>query len=256
MASQKATKTEDLLTPPAAEATKVEVSIVIPVYNEEALIYAAVVELIEKLREFSFKYEIILSENGSMDKTKEIGFSLERKYPGVVRLLSSEEPNYGLALRRGIDQARGRYIVCEEIDICDTKFHRRALEALFYDQCDMVIGSKLHQDSNDRRPLARHAASLVITGLLRVFLGFKGTDTHGLKAFNRERLMPVINACLVDKDLFASELVIRAEREELRILEIPIEILEKRQPSINLVRRVPNVLFNLGRLFVAIRLRG
>lgn len=243
------------LVPPAGDKGGVVVSIVIPVFNEEALLYAAVVELIEKLREFSFEYEVVLSENGSTDKTREIGFGLERKYP-QVRLLTSNEPNYGLALRRGIDAAKGRYIVCEEIDICDTRFHRRALEALFYDQCDMVIGSKLHHDSQDRRPLTRHAASMVITGLLRVFLGFKGTDTHGLKAFNRERLLPVINACLVEKDLFASELVIRAEREELRILEIPIEILEKRQPSINLVKRVPNVLYNLARLFWAIRLKG
>jgi len=231
------------------------VSIVIPVYNEEALIYASTVELIEKLKEFSFPYEIILSENGSTDKTREIGFDLERRYH-QVRLLTSDEPNYGKALRKGIGEARGEYVVCDEIDICDTRFYRRSLEALFYDQCDMVIGSKLHADAMDKRPLMRHAASIVITGMLRVLLGFKGTDTHGLKAMNRSRLMPVIDACLVDRDLFASEMVIRAERDELRILEIPIEILEKRQPSIHLWKRVPGVLRNMATLVWAIRIKG
>jgi hypothetical protein len=58
----------------------------------------------------------------------------------------------------------------------------------------------------------------------------------------------------VDKDLFASEFVIRAGRlSDIKVVEIPVEIIEKRPPSIDLVRRVPAVLKGLGRLFVAIR---
>jgi hypothetical protein len=56
--------------------------------------------------------------------------------------------------------------------------------------------------------------------------------------------------------MFPSELVIRAERAGLRIVEIPVRVLEKRAPTINLVKRVPNVLVNMGRLFVAIRVKG
>ena len=50
--------------------------------------------------------------------------------------------------------------------------------------------------------------------------------------------------------------VIRAERGGVRVVEIPIRVLEKRQPSIHLFRRVPNVLKNLTKLFVAIRIKG
>jgi hypothetical protein len=89
-----------------------------------------------------------------------------------------------------------------------------------------------------------------------VTLGFKGTDTHGLKAFRRAALVDVARACLVDKDLFASEFVIRAQRSGIRTREVPVRVVEKRKPSINLVRRVPNVMRNLVKLFVAIRLRG
>jgi len=91
----------------------------------------------------------------------------------------------------------------------------------------------------------------VINGMLRVSLGFKGTDTHGLKAFRRSSLVPVVEACIVDKDLFASELVIRAEREGVAIEEIPVRVKEKREPSTHLFRRVPNVLKNLAKLVVA-----
>jgi glycosyltransferase involved in cell wall biosynthesis len=231
------------------------VSIVIPVYNEEAIVYGSVVELVSRMGEFDFSYEILICENGSVDRTPEVALSLERKFPNV-KVLRYGAPNYGAAMRMGIEHARGRYVICDEIDILDVGFYRRALEALVFDQCDFVVGSKLHAESNDKRPVLRHHASIVITTLLRVFLGFKGTDTHGLKAFNRERILPVVAQCLVDKDLFASELVIRTERDDYRLLELPVEIVEKRQPSINLVRRVPNVLLNLAKLFIAIRIRG
>ena len=61
---------------------------------------------------------------------------------------------------------------------------------------------------------------------------------------------------MVDKDLFASEFVIRAERAGIKIREIPVSITEKREPSVHLFRRVPNVLKNLARLVVAIRIKG
>ena len=69
---------------------------------------------------------------------------------------------------------------------------------------------------SDQRPLIRRVATRVHNGLLRLVLDFKGTDTHGLKAFERERLLPVVNACVVDRDVFASELVIRAWRSGTR----------------------------------------
>ena len=91
---------------------------------------------------------------------------------------------------------------------------------------------------------------------MRVLLGFKGTDTHGLKAFKREALLPIVNACVVNKDVFASELVIRAYRQRLDVREIPIRVMEKRPPSINLFKRVPNVLKSVARLTWAIRIKG
>jgi glycosyltransferase involved in cell wall biosynthesis len=231
------------------------ISIVIPVYNEEAILHAAIVDLRERLSPLGWSYEVILAENGSRDATVEIAESLSEKYP-EVRVLSVGEPNYGKALRQGILEARGEIVVCDEIDLCDVDFHRNAVEILDSGRADMVIGSKLIGGARDERPLFRHAASIVYTGLLRSLLGFRGTDTHGLKAFRRPALLPIVRACLVDKDVFASELVIRAYRNSVRVIEIPIRVIEKRPPSINLVKRVPNVLKNLGKLTWAIRVRG
>lgn len=238
-----------------AQGPSPHVTIVIPVYNEEAILFDAVTGLREHLAERGWSYEILVAENGSRDRTVQIGEELAQKYP-EVSFFSLGEPNYGKAMKEGILRARGTFVICEEIDLCDVDFHARALAILEASEADMVIGSKLLGGAEDDRPLIRHAASMFYTGLLRVTLGFKGTDTHGLKAFRRSALLDTVRACLVDKDVFASEFVIRAERGGIRIKEIPVRVVEKRPPSINLFKRVPNVLKSVAKLTFAIRVRG
>lgn len=228
------------------------ISIVIPVYNEEAILHAAVVDLRERLAPLGWSYEIVLAENGSRDRTVEIAEQLAAKYHDV-RTFSLGEPNYGKALRRGITEARGALVICDEIDLCDAEFHRAAVALLESREADLVIGSKLLEGSSDERPWARNFASRVYNGLLRVTLGFRGTDTHGLKAFRRDALMRVVEECVVDKDVFASEFVIRAYRAGIPIREIPVRVIEKRPPSIKLFKRVPTVMRQVGQLAWAIR---
>ena len=229
-----------------------EDSFVIPVYNEEAMLHAAVVDLRERLAPHGLSYELILAENGSRDRTADVARELCARYP-ELRLLQSRTPNYGQALRQGITGARGQLVICEEIDLCDVDFHLEALALLRAGAADFVIGSKLISGARDARPLLRHSASLLYTRLLRVLFDFGGTDTHGLKAFRRALVLPLVEACRVERDVFASELVIRAYRAPLRVVEIPVRILEKRPPSIGLWRRVSGVIKDLWHLTRAIR---
>jgi glycosyltransferase involved in cell wall biosynthesis len=231
------------------------VSIVIPVYNEEGILHSSVVDLVTSLDELGWDYELLLAENGSSDRTVALGEELSKKYPRVS-IHSLGEPNYGKALKEGILRARGRFVICDEIDLCDTDFYQRALAILEHDAADMVVGSKVMEGAEDRRPMLRHTATLVINGMLRVLVGFHGTDTHGLKAFRRDRLLGTVERCVLSRDLFASEFVIRAERDGRRVQEIPIHIVEKRPPSINLFKRVPKVLRDITRLTYIIRLKG
>ncbi|NNB90001.1 glycosyltransferase family 2 protein [Corallococcus exiguus] len=230
-------------------------SVVIPVYNEESIIAQAAEELRQGLDARGLDYEIIFAENGSRDATPRLLEELCAKNPRL-RWFHSETPNYGVALKAGILKAQGTYVVCDEIDLCDLTFYDAALPRLERGEADMVVGSKAAKGASDQRPFVRRAATRVHNKLLRVALGFQGTDTHGLKAFRREALLPVIQKCVVDMDVFASEFVIRAWREGLNVMEIPIQLHEKRQPSIHLFKRVPNVLKNVGKLFYVIRVRG
>src|SRR5690625_4827538 len=115
----------------SANPSEVDLSIVIPIYNEEAILEESVLELLEGLRRDprlnKRSFELLVSENGSTDYTVEIAQELEARFE-EVRLLQAGEPNYGLAMRNGILEARGEVVLCDEIDLCDTDFYARALE--------------------------------------------------------------------------------------------------------------------------------
>jgi glycosyltransferase involved in cell wall biosynthesis len=231
-------------------------TVVIPVYNEETIVESAARELVAGLDARGISFEIIFAENGSRDRTQEKLQGLADADPRIT-WFHSDRPNYGTALKAGILKARGELVVCDEIDLCDLTFYDSALPILESREADLVVGSKAARGASDQRPMVRRAATRVHNGLLRVTLGFEGTDTHGLKAFRRERILPVVNQCIVDMDVFASELVVRAWRDDnLKVKEIPIQLHEKRQPSIHLFKRVPNVLKNVARLFYVIRITG
>jgi GT2 family glycosyltransferase len=230
-------------------------SVVVPVYNEAKILPQAAAELAAELDASGWDYEVIFAENGSRDETAAILADLAKTFPRI-RALHEGEPNYGRALKHGILEARGTYVICDEIDLLDADFHRNAVRALQSGEAEMVVGSKAAKGALDERPFIRRMGTLVVNGLLRLTLDYRGTDTHGLKAFRREVLIPVAQACRVERDMFASEFVVRAYRMGVRVVEIPVAIKEKRRPSVHLFKRVPNVLKNMARLFWIIRVKG
>lgn len=235
---------------------KTLVSIVIPVYNEESILEKAVNGLFSELREFNDKYdfELILAENGSRDNTLKKGEELSKSIPSMS-IFHNPEPDYGLSLKEGIRRAKGEYVVCDEIDLCFQGFYRSALKEFEDDSAEMVIGSKAMKGAKDHRPFKRRFATFVLNKLLWMILGFRGTDTHGVKAFKKNALMPVMEKCVVGKDIFASEFVIRAEKAGIRIKEVPMTLDEKRAPSIRLRKRVFKALTNIFTLFWNIRVK-
>ena len=233
----------------------IHVSVVIPIYNEEGILRGSVLELQEKLRRFNWSYELLLCENGSRDRTVEIGRELEAEHPRV-RMLSVGAPNYGLAMKQGILEARGTYVICDEIDLIDTEFYARAMALLERSDTELIVGSKAMVGSNDERPLFRRAATRIYNGMLRAVCHYPGTDTHGLKAFRREALLETARRCVLDRDVFASEFVIRAHRERKKVMEIPFAVREKRPPSIRLLKRVPHVVKSVAKLAISVRRNG
>ncbi|MBL4889014.1 MAG: glycosyltransferase [Candidatus Lindowbacteria bacterium] len=227
------------------------VSIVIPVHNEEEVLESALARLIREFSEIESDFEVLVIENGSTDRTYELLTEIAEKEPRI-RAYKSPVPDYGRALKMGLVVAEGKKVISDEIDVLDTGFHRGAIEAL--ENNDLIIASKRHPSAVDDRGFYRRLGTDVITTLLKLGCGLKSTDTHGPKAWRREIVRSLVPATVLDGDLFASEVVIRAERLRLRICELPLSITETRSSAIPLVKRVPKVLRDLQNLRRALKL--
>jgi hypothetical protein len=92
--------------------------------------------------------------------------------------------------------------------------------------------------------------------MLRTILGSKVSDTHGMKAFRRSLVDDLAGLVVSRKDLYDTELVVRAERNGYRIVEIPVVVEEIRAARSSLVKRVPRTVVGLVRIRRILRDQG
>ena len=90
-------------------------SIVIPIYNEEDILTESINNILSICERTSVNYEIIISENGSTDNTKNLAREFEQSNSKIV-LIESDNPNYGEALKRGFLKCKNEIIISFDID--------------------------------------------------------------------------------------------------------------------------------------------
>ncbi len=221
-------------------------SIVIPIHNEEALLETLVTGISEGLHGFGEPYEIILCENGSKDNTLALAHQLAERFATLV-ILTSGHASYGAAIRRGILHSRGECIVVFNADLWDMQFLHEAWQRLRH--YDIVIASKRHPQSHDQRPFNRRLITWGFNMVLRLMFGFTGSDTHGMKAFRRATIVPVVRRCLTDREIFDTEVILRAQQVGLTTTELPANIEETRPSRYSTFARVPRTLKDLWILY-------
>ncbi len=217
------------------------IDLIIPVYNEEEILES---QLLPVLESAPGNLCVTVVENGSTDRTREMLRSFEERYPSL-RVIRLQEPSYGNAVRTGLESSSREILMVDDLDVLDREFWEAGLGLMASGGVDIVQGSKVLAGRNDRRPFVRRAATRVLTALLRIMLGFRGTDTHGPKIMRRESVEGIFPLCGSEPDLYPSELMILAQRRGLVIKELPIKLSEIRATPLALSRRVPRALRDL-----------
>jgi len=211
------------------------ISVVVPVHNEEETLGDFVYQVVRALNQLDVSYEILLCENGSTDRTPMIAQGLSADYQ-QVRAESLGQSDYGKALKLGISRSAGKYIVLFNVDLWDIKFAEACLVDL--DGYDILVGSKSMLGAQDKRALTRRLITRGFNILLRIIFGFQGTETHGIKAFSREKITKLLSQCRTEGEIFDTEILIRAGRMGFSILEVPVVVEEKRPSRSRLLPRV------------------
>lgn len=226
--------------------SKIDVSIIVPVHNEEELIKQFLKDVDNACSNLNLLYEIVVVENGSRDKTWQYLQEIAKENR-KVRPIRLKTAGYGLAIITGIKKSLGEYGVIFNVDYWDDKF-LMLTKANILGQ-DLVIGSKCLPGSLDLRSFRRRAITKAFNAFLKTFLGYRGTDTHGIKLLRLRTIMPILKLCKARTGIFDSELVIRSQRMGLKVLELPVTVKEIRPERFGLNRlfKTPLDVYNLYR---------
>jgi glycosyltransferase involved in cell wall biosynthesis len=198
---------------------------------------------------------VVVAENGSTDATRTEAEGLAATFSEVT-VLTSPTADYGRALKAGFLASSGDVVVNFDVDFVDLGFLDRAVALITGKDADIVVGSKRSPGSDDQRRVGRRAVTAVFSLVLRHGFGLDVSDTHGVKALNRMKLLPLVETCQFGGDIFDTELIIRAERSGLVVRELPVSVTDQRPPRTPIVRRIPRSLWGLVRLHGALRQAG
>jgi glycosyltransferase involved in cell wall biosynthesis len=195
-----------------------EVSVVMPCLNEEATVGTCIRKAKETMENANIQGEIVISDNGSTDRSVEISESLG------ARVVHQPEKGYGNAYIKGLSEAKGRYIVmADSDDSYDLTDLERFIQPLRQGY-DIVMGSRLKGEIKPGAMPGMHRfGNPILSGILNLIYRTGMSDAHcGMRAFTREALKKMhLQTAGME---FASEMVIKATKARLKMTEIPITL--------------------------------
>jgi glycosyltransferase involved in cell wall biosynthesis len=200
-----------------ADLEEITVSVVIPCLNEEGNIERCVALALEVLEANGLSGEVVVADNASEDRSAELAAA------AGARVVHEPRRGYGSAYLAGFNAARGRYIVMADADLT-YDFHEipRFVEQL-EEGAELVMGDRMDNIHPGAMPwLHRYVGNPILTGVLNLFFRTGVSDAHcGMRALRRD-VLPRLDLRTTGME-FASEMVIRAAKENLDIREFPIE---------------------------------
>jgi dolichyl-phosphate beta-glucosyltransferase len=213
-----------------------ELSIVIPAYNEEGRL----ARTLSRIREYFAgrsvppsvapgiglnQLEILIVDDGSKDGTARIAEQWSREMPCVRFVSNRENRGKGYSVRHGMLEARGRLALFTDADLSSPIEEIEKLLAALAAGNDIAIGSRALDRSLISIHQARHRelAGIIFNGFVRVITGLPFQDTQcGFKIFRREPARVIFEQQRIERFGFDPEILFLAKRHGLRIAEVPV----------------------------------
>ncbi|MGZ8801104.1 MAG: glycosyltransferase [Mycobacterium sp.] len=224
--------------------------VVIPVYNEQAVLAESVHRLHHYLREaVAIPARITIADNASVDDTPRIAAELAAELTDV-RVVRLEQKGRGRALRQVWSQSDATVLVYMDVDLSTDLAALAPLVApLISGHSDLAIGTRLGRGARVRRGPKREIISRCYNLVLKSTLSARFSDAQcGFKAIRADvaaRLLPFVE----DTGwFFDTELLVLAERSGLRIHEVPVDWVDDPDSRVDIVATAAADLRGIGRL--------
>ena len=227
------------------------IDLVIPCYNEAHVLATSVERTLAFLAAHpEHDWRIVIADNASTDRTLEVARELEAAHPGEVAALHVPVKGRGLALRNAWLTSEADVCAYMDVDLSTDLEHLPALvDPLAGGEADLSFGTRLHRDSQTERGWRRELISRTYVQILRWFGGLRATDAQcGFKAIRAQvarALLPVIEDTGF---FFDSELLIVAQDNGFRLIEVPVKWTDDPDSRVNVWRTAVVDLRGLWRL--------
>ena len=203
--------------------TNIELSLIVPCYNEAPHLEKNLNRLKEVLDSTVYKYEIIIIDDASANKTVEMinnFISANQNAENIKFVKHGENQGRGKTVSEGIESARGKIVGFVDVDFSTSPWYIPALAAKIKSGADIVIGQRIYKLK--LKVLHRWILSKGYKFLVKLFLGLDLGDTEsGCKFFNKEKIILVLNQVRDKQWFWDTEIIARSHFAGLKIEQIP-----------------------------------
>jgi dolichyl-phosphate beta-glucosyltransferase len=205
---------------------KLDLSIVIPAYNEESRLPKTLDRIFAYLNMRPFQAEILVVDDGSSDRTAEIVNASRQKCLGLRLVSNGKNRGKGFSVRHGMLEARGEIALFTDADL-STPIEEadKLLGAMREGGFDAAIGSRALDRSliEVHQSWIREQAGIFFNRLVRWIMGIEFSDTQcGFKAFRTNRARVIFEKQRIERFGFDPEILFLAKRQGLRVAEVPV----------------------------------
>ena len=211
-------------------AEKIFLTVIIPAYNEERHIKDTLYEISGYLKNRGFAYEIIIVDDGSIDRTAEIAQSTAPLFNNFVLLKNGNNRGKGYAVRRGMLAAKGEHALFMDADNSTSIYEFDKFLPCIKEGYDVVIASRRLKDSlvEDPQPMLRAKMGQLYIFLSRAILKLNLSDFNcGFKVYNVKSCRFIFDLQRMDDWSFDVELLFLINKYGLKIKEVPVRWVHK-----------------------------
>lgn len=226
----------------------IECSVVIPAYNESERILPTIGAIGAHMSARGPSWELIVADDGSTDNTVELLESLELANMSV--LAAEQNGGKGSAVRRGVLNARGSYVLFADADQSTPIEQFGQLLSAIHDGADVAIGSRSADGASvANKSLARKVFSKGLNLLVTTGFGVEQSDTQcGFKLFTADAARQLFQRQLMDEFSFDLELLYLAKKFDLTVAEVPVEWIDAPGSTVDASRVAVEFLRDMAKI--------
>ena len=223
----------------------IDISIIIPAYNEESRIGAAIKTISSYLTRKKFKYEIIVVDDGSRDSTAKIVKKAALRDKKIMLIKNTKNTGKGYSVKRGMLRSSGDVSLFTDADLSTPITEIKNMINVLREGFDVVIGSRRMIGSKVKvfQPPIRRLSGWVFHKTRKMIFLKDINDTQcGFKMFKKKAVKPIFSRQATNGFVFDVEILLIAENLAYKVKEIPVKWIDEIESSLKIRKHIKGII--------------